>query len=498
MEIMPVHLRIYDLSMGMAKSLSRSVLGHQIDLIPHTGVQVFGYEFFYQGGLQHARLEHMATLMPMQPIEVLHLGNTGKTLSDVLAFVDSLKPKYSPEAYHLFDLNCNHFSKELVHFLVGEKFPVYIEEIPQRVKQTPMGESIYRMMSSMQQQTPSGTSAIDPFAMFGNAGPAPPSRTAPPAAPARVRATPAKRMVSEFARPNISIEGDAKEYFKFLSNACDQGKLTIDGNVAVTLEELEVLRSALIDPKETFQGLNVPPSQTIQCSHFNEDRGESASSSATCVDHSTPSSKAVHLLHVLIHRNSNHSSILMQLLSILRLSAFSAPESPCLSSLDRDLIDMLKLDSSILGVNHKIVIASTLSNRFAYFNSLLLHPKTAQLLVELLLDGLSPKHTPALRQMIAILAFNVASTIPVDLSEGMSDIMTQLLCYLLEKIEEEKDSTVLEYKLATIGKILLREGEASISLVIGLNLEEGLFSLSTRPGFQVAPFASEILSLLRV
>ena len=49
-----VHLAIYDLSHGMARSLSSQFLGpnHSIDIIPHSGVLVFNREYFFGGGIQ--------------------------------------------------------------------------------------------------------------------------------------------------------------------------------------------------------------------------------------------------------------------------------------------------------------------------------------------------------------------------------------------------------------------------------------------------------------
>lgn len=40
----PVDLHVYDLSNGMAAQFSESVLGKRIELVPHTGVLVFGLE----------------------------------------------------------------------------------------------------------------------------------------------------------------------------------------------------------------------------------------------------------------------------------------------------------------------------------------------------------------------------------------------------------------------------------------------------------------------
>jgi len=47
-----VILHLYDLSMGMASSLSQGILGIKIDMIPHTGVVFHNREYFYGGGIQ--------------------------------------------------------------------------------------------------------------------------------------------------------------------------------------------------------------------------------------------------------------------------------------------------------------------------------------------------------------------------------------------------------------------------------------------------------------
>lgn len=47
----PVKLYVYDLSRGMARSLSMSFLGQQIDAIWHTSVVVFDLEFYFGQGI---------------------------------------------------------------------------------------------------------------------------------------------------------------------------------------------------------------------------------------------------------------------------------------------------------------------------------------------------------------------------------------------------------------------------------------------------------------
>jgi len=48
----PVKLYVYDLSMGMARQFSQAFVGRQFEGIWHTGIVVYGNEYFFGGGLQ--------------------------------------------------------------------------------------------------------------------------------------------------------------------------------------------------------------------------------------------------------------------------------------------------------------------------------------------------------------------------------------------------------------------------------------------------------------
>lgn len=126
----PVELYVYDLSGGLARQLSASLLGRQIDAVYHTSI-VIKYstprEFFFgqgisitsPGGSHHGR-----------PMEVVPLGSTSideETWNEIL---QDLRTRYTPAAYNLMTNNCNNFSDEVANILVGRSIPAHITSLP--------------------------------------------------------------------------------------------------------------------------------------------------------------------------------------------------------------------------------------------------------------------------------------------------------------------------------------------------------------------------------
>ena len=120
----------------------------QIAGVWHTAVVVRGMEYFYGGGVQIA----LAGSTPYgHPVEIIDLGYTGASLvhsvlgelahpcsalacmhcrethvpQEVLdEYITEVRQVFTPQAYNLFQNNCNNFSNELSSFLTGQAIPV--------------------------------------------------------------------------------------------------------------------------------------------------------------------------------------------------------------------------------------------------------------------------------------------------------------------------------------------------------------------------------------
>lgn len=145
-----VVLQVYDLSQGMARSMSRMLLGKQIDGIWHTSVVVYGSEYFYGGGIAHMAPK---TTPYGQPVQELTMGQTGKTKEEFMAFLRRLSPRYSMEGYHILYHNCNNFTNDCLEFLLSTSLPAHIKDLPMEFLNTPLGRSLEPTISRFMQMT---------------------------------------------------------------------------------------------------------------------------------------------------------------------------------------------------------------------------------------------------------------------------------------------------------------------------------------------------------
>ncbi|KAK1809806.1 hypothetical protein LTR12_015832 [Friedmanniomyces endolithicus] len=136
---MEIQLYVYDLTNGMARSMSRAYLGIQIDAVYHTALVFNNIEYFFGAGVQTCR---PGATHHGRPMEIIPMGTTQLPLDVVLDYLESLKDVYTPESYNLFAHNCNNFTNDFSMFLLGKGIPNHITSLPKRVLDTPFGQML--------------------------------------------------------------------------------------------------------------------------------------------------------------------------------------------------------------------------------------------------------------------------------------------------------------------------------------------------------------------
>jgi hypothetical protein len=89
---MDVHLLVYDLSRGLARQMSRDLLGFQLDAVYHTSIKLNGREYVYDGNVVSIipGTSHLG-----RPLQELYLGKTNLTMDVVEEYLDSLREVYT-------------------------------------------------------------------------------------------------------------------------------------------------------------------------------------------------------------------------------------------------------------------------------------------------------------------------------------------------------------------------------------------------------------------
>ena len=161
-----VQLAVYDLSHGMARGLSAQFLGpaHAIDIIPHTGIVVYGREYFFGAGIQSEPPDLFRRNTGMFPIQVISLGTTTVTQAEFERWSATMMTlgRYSAAAYDLLSRNCNNFSQDtaIQGLKVSTGAPQWILDVPGRFLSSPMGQMVRPMLQNMQLTNVEGAEAI--------------------------------------------------------------------------------------------------------------------------------------------------------------------------------------------------------------------------------------------------------------------------------------------------------------------------------------------------
>lgn len=203
-----VKLAIYDLSHGLARSLSAQFLGpnHAIDIIPHTSILAYGQEYYFGGGIQFASPNEFRAYSGLAPIEVQSLGRTTVPQSQFEAWCASVASsgEFAPESYDLLRKNCNNFSQEAAirGLNLSRGVPRWILDVPERFLASPMGQMIRPVLEGMQL---SGPGAVGGGGGSGG-GSGVPFGAASASAPVPVQAVAATTMENPWAnKPSTTV-----------------------------------------------------------------------------------------------------------------------------------------------------------------------------------------------------------------------------------------------------------------------------------------------------
>jgi len=155
----PVELIMYDISHGVSRYFSGILLGRQFEAIYHTGVLVYGFEYWFGGqlfqneppmsrifgeplktsksGLKLSQYPDAAT----KGLMTFHLGHTLNTRQETIEYLNNvLQKQYTRETYDVLTHNCNSFSDDLVFFLTGNRIPEMVRHLPEMAMNAPVAK----------------------------------------------------------------------------------------------------------------------------------------------------------------------------------------------------------------------------------------------------------------------------------------------------------------------------------------------------------------------
>ena len=155
-----VYLYVYDLTQGMAKSLSPMLIGRTIEGIWHSGIVAFNNEYFFGDGIWNMPPGSTPFGVPTKKIL---LGETEIDQTLFHEFLSDIKDRFSPITYNVKSHNCNHFTNEASNFLIGSDIPHDILKQAEDLFSTPLGKMVEPMVMQQQDALKQGSNN-----MFGN------------------------------------------------------------------------------------------------------------------------------------------------------------------------------------------------------------------------------------------------------------------------------------------------------------------------------------------
>jgi len=444
--------------------MSGSILGVQIDVLPHTGIVVRNTEYFYGGGIQALHPAQVVARYGMRPVETIVLGHTRRTDSELRAFFLTIRSRFSPDSYDLFLNNCNHFSSEVSLFLLGTPIPERISGVPARVLASPLGPMLGQLMSGMNDRMGLGRSTL---------GVAPaPAAPHPSAAAAR---PPASTVLQESAAPLLYVpEPDAAVNTAMLRRLVAAGT---EAGAALSPAKLAALDEMAAAVSVAVSG------STSSCIPWMHVAGGVLATALTSWPLASSAVPSLAFLRLLVVR-AIFFPLCVPALTVA-LALLNAPGGEMTGRPPANLLLVTALVNACGGSNEGRAWATTAS----------VLPSLADGALFLLQ---SPRSE--MRLLASALLHNAVLAMDSEGVAASGSVSTQLLCGLLDGVETEAEWEVMRRRLLGAGRLLCGAGrEAERELAGALGYADALRSLAERADVAeaVRALALEVASLAR-
>lgn len=481
-ETYEVQLAIYDLSRGMARNLSAQFLGPQfaIDAIPHTGIVVFGREYFFGGGIQSEDPLSFRRSTGMFPIDTQTLGRTTVNRAQFEQWCQSVTQngQYSAAAYDLLSRNCNNFSHDAAFegLRLSRGVPEWVLDVPRRFLSSPMGQMVRPMLENMQLSNVAGAEPVAPFSSTGRALSASSASSASTSTTTPSAPRPAENPWANLApRSNAVVAPTALTTTASVTTTTT----TTDKDTAST-PLLDTFTKPLLSSDTKTVGLCVKKLATndITDQETLEQANQSLSSGSPLSDNLTEKTCRV-ILRCLVERGSNLTFALL-LLRIVVMQPTSEPVIPlvhCMEWIQKE-VTVTGDSSALKSPTARAMAWLTVSNACgcpSLLSVLSLESLVEAAVVDISLDS-QPR--PEVRQAACACLYNVAlsSTAAVAHGAELSDMLVSMLCACLEGVTTEADATARLRRLMVAGRIFKGTNGsirgAAKSLVTDLGFQE--------------------------
>eukprot|EP00164_Ancoracysta_twista_P000170 GFYU01000245.1.p1 GENE.GFYU01000245.1~~GFYU01000245.1.p1 ORF type:complete len:517 (-),score=85.41 GFYU01000245.1:140-1690(-) len=511
-----VSLHVYDISMGMARQMSMGILGKQVDAIYHTGINVYGYEYFWSGGIECAPT---GKAIPHMQYQSIPLGHTSRTQAEFHDWLRSVGDHYTVNTYHLLDNNCNNFTDNASKFLLGQPIPGYITGLPQEVLSTPMGQMFRPMLEQFM-----GQMNMNPIQGTGNILNLPPP-TARPDGPATAAAPLSAGVTSSQtagatttathgpgAAPTSASVNEAVHRTAAADSAVDAlpGAIVGHRHAGLALTTLKKRAGYLLSADRNVQtvmdkltqvgdvgGLLTDNDKTLMAemqAALTQGRGVFPQDAAKLINKfwfdfpTTSRFMTLNLLRIALLDEEPHRMLTAPLASP---NATTNKDDVDTRSTILDVIS--KINDGVSSTNVNAVAIMALGNLFARSGNAawFATSKHVSTIVDKTIGFLQPDTNVVLRQSVASLYYNIAIAIP---KQGeMSDWVVQLVCGLFTALDTESVPEAAKRMCAALGHVLFcNDNACELATNLGFSLSVG--ARISDP--EIQSLATEVTSLL--